>query len=145
MKPHTIYWVVPAVLLTGWAGLFFCWRTLHADQGSRPLVNTSKQWYIGRDGATDAKSDIRASRMKLYGGGCGDTSGPHELSCYRRILSESYSVELTPLFFGDSVPDKYVLPYSNAYNAVITDRLKMIHGADVMERISSEAKKMAEL
>jgi len=145
MKSRTIYCVVPTVLLAGWAGWFFASHTFDADQCSRPLVKGSMQWYVGRDGNADAKSDIRGRRLKLYGGGCGDVIGGLELGAYRRILLESYSVALTPLFDGDSAPDKYVVPYMNAYNAVITDYLKAIHGADVMARISSESKKMAEL
>jgi len=142
---RNLYLWVPLILLVCWVGSYHAWRARGGSEKLRPLFDTSKQWYIGRDGEADATADIRRGRMKLFGGWSGDGFGRYELDSYQEILRDHYSVEPVDLYDVDSVPDKYVIPYCNAYNAVIFEHLKTVHGPDIAKRIRSEYQKEAEL
>lgn len=139
------YLLVPVFLLVGWVISYYAWRARGGSENLRPLFDTSKQWYIGRDGEVDAKDDIRRGRMKLFGGWSGSDLDSYELESYQRILREHYAVEPVSLYEGDAIPNKYVVPYCNAYNAVIFEHLKATHGPDIAKRIRSEYQKEAEL
>jgi len=126
-------------LFAGWTMYFLCWRAFRHDTGAQ-LTRIDKQWYIGRDGKADAEADIESGKLRMYGSDCGDVEDSFVTSSYRKILKEEYGVEWISLFGGDVVPDRYVLPYINSYCVVVTEYLKGRYGADIMNRIHSEAK-----
>ncbi|MFT3781176.1 MAG: hypothetical protein QM790_04105 [Nibricoccus sp.] len=142
---RNFYIIGPSLLVIGWATNYYFWRSNGGGEDLRPLFDTSKQWYIGRDGKADAENDIRRHKMKLFGGWSARGFGPYELSSYQKVLREYYSIEPISLFEGDAAPDKYVVPYCNAYNAVIFAHLKSTFGPDVAKKIKAEYQRDAEL
>jgi hypothetical protein len=89
--------------------------------------------YEGRDGRTEALSDIKAGTPKLK------TYGLPSPVCekYAEILKERIGVKFQPI--AGCCVDEHLVKYAQSYNETTTAHLELKHGKGILDKLWADA------